>query len=368
MPKYGRHFMYALIFIFLSPCLFAQDPLADDVQLEDWNVTLLPLWGENAGIAERMVNEMFTALEDIEYIPHLVDISNLPSGVPPGGLPPYMSPRPMLGKEQTLAITGSVSFSDMHNMWLLHLYLWQVQTDSLLLTDQFATPAGEDEEIITGADVIMPTLIGYLMSRRPPDKKPPYDLLYLGLRLGWNFQAFTQVFGDRQSILNMANANLAASLNLQFFGFEPLNSLIFGFGTAGNLPLCFLGLQVEGIAMQDFDGNAFSVTVPAMLTFTVRKPDSFFALQGGGYFIFPIPFQMMGGEPGIVFGAKGETMPYGWTAGLSYGIKQGPGFITFGLRWYGDMFSSILETTGNFYNRNSIGVSIGYELGMIEIR
>ena len=363
MARYVRHFLCTLILVFLSPGLFAAEWTADETVLQDWHVAMVPFWGENTPVAEFFGDWLYDTLEEIGYKPERVDLDSLPPGIPPGGLPPHMSPAPMLSGSQSLAITGSVSYNPLHGVWLLQLYLWQVRNGRLLLTDEFVSVDRQDTK------VVMPVLIGYLMSKRPPEKRAPYSLLYAGFRLGWNMQLFTPVWGARESVAKIQNADIAASLNLQFFGFEPLDSLLFGFGTSDYPPLCFMGLQVEGVGMYDFDHGGSSVTVPAMLTFTARKQGSFFSLLGGGYFLFPLDLEIWEMEvPGIAFGQKGEDLLYGWTAGLSVGRKHGPGYLSLGVRWYGDMFSSIRELTGSFYRRNSVNISVGYEVGLFEVK
>ena len=343
----------------------------------DRRVALIPFWGDYDDIVAQFGEELYSALNETMFRPERVDMQRLPPSIPPGGLPPYMNPGPMLFGETPFAITGQVLSDPASELWRLRLYLWQVPQDRLLLTDELVAP---DRESV---NMILPFMLRWLFSRvpeetprepsppPPPPDPPPISpspessLLYVGLQVTGNMQMFAPIWGTEGGETHVDNAGMAVSLNFQLLNFRLDDFRPFDFEASYVAPRFFLGLQLEGAVTYDFGNDALFMTFPALLRFTARGESSFLALLGGGYALLPLPSS---GER-VRFGHADEGFLWGYTAGLLWGRRFGPGYVNAGLRWSGDMFSTIrTDTWGYFHNRRVITVSIGYELGVLRAR
>lgn len=368
--RYGKLFL-CVMFIFLSPSLFAD--------VADRRVALVPFWGENNEIIAQFGEELYIALSETIFSPEWVDMDNLPPSFPPGGLPPHMNPGPMLARDAPFAITGHVSFNSTTKQWHLRLYLWLVPEDRILLTDELVA---FDREAV---HMILPFMLRWLFSRvpteRPPEPLPPPPtpippslpppiplpppptpeppfLVYVGLQVAGNMQMFVPIWGTEDNNINLENASAAVSFNFQLLNLSTFNLS----------PRYFLGLQLEGIVLSDFTyEETFSLMLPALLRFTARRDRSFFSLLGGAYLFLPL----VEGHS-VQFGHETERIGpfagWGYTAGLIWGRRIGPGYLNTGLRWSSDMFSSRRMDTRDFYNRRMITISIGYEMGVFRTR
>ena len=348
-------------------------------------IALLPFWGENADVVSQFGEVLYVALADMEDVqPVLIDMDGLPPSIPPGGLPPYMSPRPMLPNDVSLAITGHISFRPASERWHLRLHLWRVRDDLLIFIDELVAADGEE------AGIIAPFMLRWLLSRVPDEVQPPppipvevpppvppepppvivlvpqekqppepQSLMYLGFRTEWNIRFLLPVWVEEDEGVGIRPGYIGAavSFNFQLMNFRLHDFRFFNLSTLNFPENHSLGLQMEGIVVQDFGQGLFSLTLPVMLRLTGRWRNSFLSLMAGGYFFLPF-----GDEGRYMFGYEDE-LPWGHTAGLTWGRRMGRGYFTFGLRHSGDMFSSIRRDSGDFYNRQTMGVSVGYEVG-----
>jgi len=185
-----------------------------------------------------------------------------------------------------------------------------------------------------------------------------HNLLYLGMHIGWNIQAFAPFWGaERFDGGRFGSLQLAASANLrllsfQFLDFKFLNSPTPDFGL-----MHFLGVQFEVTTTQDFGNDMFSLKFPLLLRFTTLWQDMSFSLLTGIYFFVP-------SDAGQVIQFHPQETLRGNTLGLAFGYRIGPGFATAGLRWSNDVFGTISAATGFLYNRHVVTLSIGYEIGL----
>jgi len=342
-------------------------------------VALIPLWGEDEEAIALFGQELYDAVATMYgYYPVWICMYNLSPDIPEGGFPPSVSPSPSQTGDAPFAITGSVFLNPMGYRHL-RLFLWRMADSRPIFSDEMIAPSLE------AVNLLLPFMLNGMFSWIPGEIPPsmvavrPQQIilegqrtiiyqgapiqnrwLYIGLRAGGN----AQIFDPSREELDpddigpyLGNASLAANLNIQFLGFRFAN---FPF----NPMALFLGLQFEGIAMLDFNNEAFSLTFPAMLRITARGGTSSFSLLGGVYALIPLP-PLLRDEPGISFdgGLFGPIAGLGWTAGFSMGNRIGPGSFFVDMRFSRDMFTSIMER--GYFRRSMVSVSMGYELGFL---
>ena len=323
------------------------------------NILIFPFWGENQDIVDDFIQALYLDLGRMGLSVEHLTLDRLLPGIPPRGLPPHLSPRPMSTDRSSLGITGNIFLNPANGHWHLQLYLWDLKEDRLLFSDELAVANRNNIRSI------MPFMVRWLISQVPREG-PPQKFLYMGLRLGGDLQLFVPVWGNGAPGLSFSNVDGAFLLNFQFFNSGFLNSRRQGLGTTGPRSISFLGLQLEGLVMWDSEQGALSMMFPAMVRFTVRRETSFFSVMVGGFYLYPL--DPGGTTGGLAFGHSAEDFLWGYTAGLALGWKVGAGYLSTGLRWYGDMFSSISLADGNFYNRQTVGFYLSYELGLFNIR
>ena len=338
-------------------------------------VALLPFWGDDADAIAEFGDEVYLAMTALEgFRPVLIDMDDPPPDVPRGGFPPFVSPSPSLTGDAPFAITGSVFVDPASGLRHLRLYLWEVSDYSPIFTDKMLAPdrgtvaaflpimlrwlfswiPGEDPEAVVVPQQIMVEGQQVIVYR---DQVPvPNNRLYFGLRAGGNAQIFDprlEVWSADSLDFNLINISAAFQTHLQFLPFR-LNP---GF--------LFLGLQLEGIATWDFDNEAFSLTIPALLRITARRGTSSFFLLGGPYFLLP-----MGSDPGITFNEDEGIGPFagwGYTFGFGMGNRVGRGNLFMELRWSHDLVTNIVNDMG-YFRRSAVSVSVGYDFGFFERR
>jgi len=416
VAKYNTLFL-GILFMLIPPALFAQNR----------QVALIPFWGDNDLVISQFGDELFSAMTRMDgFQPVRVDMVNLPADVPPGGFPPFVAPSLSLTRDAPFAITGNVILNPISGQWNLRLFLWQMEGNRLIFSEEMAAP---DRAF---AAVIMPFVLGSLMAQIPEDRPPDADpivetvivevpvevivhvpaetvivevpvevpvevivevpvevivevpvptapivghqmivldgqqvvvyhedrarhnWLYFGLRAGGNLQMFNPLWSaEGFGAIHWENTSAAMYMNLQIAR--------------------FLGIQFEGIAMQDFQNDTFSLMFPALLRLTARRNTSSFSFLGGFYLLLPVSGPgRWGDDPGIVFVDPSERVlgstGWGYTAGFSMGNRLGPGHIFTELRWSNDMFSGVRTVTDYPYSRSMVTVSIGFEAGFFRRR
>lgn len=371
--------------------LFMLLPLGLFAQAGDKQVALIPLWGEEEGIIQQFGEELYVAISTIDgFQPVFVDMTDLSPDIPIRGFPPFVSPHPSMTGDIPLAITGNVFIDPVSSQRVLRLYLWQSSDYRPLFTDEMVATNRE------AVGMFLPIMLRWLFSWVPEEVPPliverheivyrdrevivyqdievihrgidiPSRWLYFGLRAGGNVQIFDPrlhsqtVFGGVDNLdFYLRNVSLAADLHFQFLRFRL------------NPAFLFLGLQLEGIATHDFNNDTFSLMLPALLRFTVRRGTSSFSLLGGAYMFMPLPLLPFMGddEPKITFPGDGIWRffdGWGYTAGFRMGNRVGSGNLFMELRWSNDMFTSRMEW-GDF-RRSMASVSLGYEFGLFNRR
>ena len=258
-----------------------------------------------------------------------------------------MNPGPALVGDVPFAITGSVVSDGATGLSFLRLYMWRVGNIRPLISDELVAFDRES------ANMIIPFMLDWLLEWIDADQpaRLTRNWLYAGARLGWNLQMFDPLWSTQGfDGLQWESFSLAVSANGQFL--NPLGFL-------------FLGAQVEGILSYDLGSYAMSFEIPVLGRVTARTENSFLALLFGPHLFLPITFdgqevRQVAHRTDRLFGNAG----WGYSLGFGMGTRVGPGFLNLGLRWSNDMFSSRRPADdGAFYNRRTITVSIGYELG-----
>jgi hypothetical protein len=372
-------FLYTL-FLFLPLCLSAQQQ----------TIALIPFWGDNQNIISQFGDEVFRGLNNMgNFRPSRINMNpaNLPDDVPEGGFPPFVCPSPSLTRNMPYALTGEIVEDPDTGGWSLRLYLWKMTESRLIFSDRLT--AFDRETCRT----ILPGLLEWIFSWIPEDNPQPAGgsdgeprivyvnvpaevaetdrpaeadkprivnipteadkWLYFGLRAGGGLLIHTDPWLIENAYKFGGNVytNIHMALHMHF---QPFNTL---------------GLQVEGIFSTDsLEGfklfETFTITLPVMVRFTLRKNSSVFSALGGIYF----PFILGKLKDGFEYAPP----PMGLTAGLQIGSKAGPGALFFDLRFSMD-FTNVWqkEDIPNIYSRESgyhrimINIGVGYELGVI---
>ena len=174
------------------------------------------------------------------------------------------------------------------------------------------------------------------------------NLLYAGIRAGWNLQLFDPLWSDDGIDLQWRTLSLAAYANVQIIGIRNF---------------MFLGLQLEGIATYDVAHNALSFEIPVMGRATFRRENTYMALLFGPHLFVPVNLPLI--ERGVSYVHDSDALwgntGWGYSVGLNMGSRVGSGFINLGVRWSNDMFSSRRPADGAFYHRHTITITVGYE-------
>ena len=378
-----------------TPLLPAQtDPSPGEADGGKPVVALIPfkVWGgadntvkELAARFDAIMSQTITS-KDV-YEPKLVDMDNLPEDVPKGGFPPFLCPSPSETGDAPYAMTGELSEGDdgIHSRF----YLWDMGSNRLVFSDEMVA---NDEE---GFEISIPMMLDWLFSwlkgpetaaapppapvETPPPAPPPMEAasppvpppppepenwLYLGLRGGLTFDFFTQASkmpfeDDINYYLNMNAAFQASVQILSFFAVQA--EMVF---ITGEVPFKFFR---ENLLPQDADNppdtsmiKSYLAQFPLLLKFTYRQPRYFAAILAGAYYAMPI------GEMASEYysGRYNINLPLGYAAGISTGMKAGPGFLFLDLRWSSDL-GDLTADKDALYRRSMVNLAIGYEIGII---
>ncbi|MDR0553833.1 MAG: hypothetical protein LBG76_03405 [Treponema sp.] len=350
------------------------------------------------GSPQNLVDDYFSVLSNIftsalpEFTPVPVDMNNLPSDVPANGQPAYVCPSPSLTKEAPYALTGEVTLGE-DGQYHLRLYLWDTTDQRLIFSDEvvaqnrqecedylpgvlnwiFSWQAKEKEKEKELADALAveappPVVVA------APVNEPKEKWLYLGLRGGGSLRLSAQsstLFWEDQSISfpyitplwDFVNMNAAFHIAVHLF-------------TLGKLQI---DVQAEAIFTTDHasftwldNGNteqspfkSMSLMFPLLARFSLRENILSMGIQGGVYYTLPLG-QME--NKALVQGSSFDyalDLPLGYTAGIYFGVKAGPGSLFLDARWADDLGEFQNNAGEPLYHRSMIIVNFGYELGII---
>ena len=318
---------------------------------------------------------------------YIIDLENdLPADVPEGGFPPYICPSPSLTNGAEYAITGEVNIDQDNYGFYLRMYLWRMEDNRLLVSDQmwaydmesfeqgargflryllsqipvetepaeenlyvYPVPRPEDEE---GEEISRPP---------PPYEEEPQKWLWLGLSLGGGSSTW---FHASAATDNLPAGNHYASL---------LFNANVAFRVTAHL-LRFLDVQTEANVAVDFaryseflhsggDDIVFRwyMTVPLLVKLNLTAGRVRAGVFAGPYVYIPLALQSK-----AAVDSRFEYEPDfpGFTFGTTIGWKLGPGNIFLDARFnYDGRWDDIWDIV---YLRNTIKVNIGYEMGFFK--
>jgi len=155
--------LLGVLFMLVPLSLFAQDTR---------RVALIPFWGEDETIIRQFGEELFFTMAGMAgFDPVLVDMENLPPDVPPGGFPPFVAPSLSLTGDAPFAVTGNVVMNPITQSWNLRFFLWQMDGNRLIFSEEMAAP---DRAF---AAVIMPFVLESLMAQIPEEAAAPETIV-----------------------------------------------------------------------------------------------------------------------------------------------------------------------------------------------
>jgi len=370
-------------------------------------VALLPLWGENESVTRQFGEELFNAMNAMDgYRAFLVDMVNLPEGVPAGGFPPFIAPSPLLTRDAAFALTGDVSLNAQTGMQHMRLFLWRMEDARLLFSDE---AAGFDR---FGIRVIIPFILEWLFSHAveaaPAEivrivyvEAEPVEIITVVYVEAEPVEIITTVYVEAEPVIQLVEgperivfvspdfsenwlyvggrvgvpvfihgfprwdnaddrfvgSHFFPTMNWAFsIKFQPLFAVIQPFSEEG----IQFGIQFEVGGVHDWETGIHSFTLPAaLLRASQRRGSALFTLFGGGYYTLP--------AGNVIFhhpNRGGGT--FGWTAGFAFGNKVGPGHIVLDIRFARDFSDTIRnDLFGAGFRRNLLSISVGYEFGFI---
>jgi hypothetical protein len=356
--------LFLLICFLISPAFFAQTRvIAANQNPQRDTIALVPFWGNP--IAAEFGNVLnMTLRNNARYRPFPVDMVNLPPDVPEGGFPPYICPSPSLTAGSPYAMTGEVVWSDDYNIYVLRLYLWEMETRRLVSSDEMQAA---DK---AGCEAVLPPLLEWMLSWLPaPEEQAAAKgkWLYLGLRAGPSFGFYQRPIREpfvEQQADNYYNINAAVQASAELLSFLAIQTeMVF---TRDYAP--FVSYQIvsppSGGNMLELEAAPFvswSMMIPLSLKLTIRKPKYFAAVLGGAYLTLPLG-EMWNESPGDGFKYSVKP-PFGITAGINSGVKAGPGYIFLDIRWNADLGETVKDSGEAIYKRGMVSLSLGYEIG-----
>jgi hypothetical protein len=108
------------------------------------------------------------------------------------------------------------------------------------------------------------------------------------------------------------------------------------------------------LAPSSFDFTTWTLSVPAVFKINYKPISFLLSLYGGVFYILPL---------------KSYTfeLPLGYTVGINWGGKMGPGVLFLDLRISGDIGQAVINSaSGIVHKRIMITLSMGYEFGLFD--
>jgi hypothetical protein len=349
-------------------------------------IALHPLKGNSPDIAKVLFAEIEKTLDEFPlfsiYLINLEDDETI--DVNTGGLPAYMCPQITLTNGSPYAITGEVtSISGFEGMYEVRLYLWEMEFQGLLISDELIIYEGETEAIylsqllawmlswIDRVKIYTPKEEVYVYVEKEIIIEPEKEIVYvdreiiiepeiqiqetlvepqywlrLGFRLGggdsmWHYKT------SNEYIIHLLNVGIGiqAAVNiLPWFTIQPeVNFSV-------DISLPWNTNPTGGTLVSSY------LTIPVLFKFNWYKNNLMTSLFVGPYFYLPL--FLIGGSDGN-FNYKPQIP--GFIFGGSIGWKIGPGHLFVDARFKYDGYFWSNPKSGPFY-RNTIKLSIGYEL------
>ena len=321
-------------------------------------VAIIPFWGEDDSVIEQFGDELLFGVSTMkDFAPWPIDMNNLPPDVPQGGFPPFVCPSPSLTRGAPFALTGELTYSDEREQWHLRLYLWQMSDTRLLFSDELTANSRED---YAGS---LPGMLNWIFSWIPGGEPihqggghsrvvyyaatEPLKWLYAGLRTGGSLRIFRSPENEDLSDLYVNDYRFYENFSIAAHVFGQL--------------IGSFGIQLEAIYSKENEPikQQSSFTFPGLLRYTYRRGTMAVSAMGGGY--LEIPMGTM--KDDFLYSPYDPLL--GWTAGVTFGNRIGPGYVYIDLRWSADLSDTVKkgppETEG--YRRSMLSLCVGYEAG-----
>jgi hypothetical protein len=334
---------------------------------EQERIAVLPFWGDPIS-AEFTDVLMMTLVRNEQYRPFLVDMRNLPPDVPEGGFPPYICPSPSLTAGAPYAITGEVLWSDDSNMYVLRMYLWEMESRRLVSSDEMQALDR------AGCEIALPALLDWMLSwlAIPAEQSFPVKdkWLYLGLRAGPAFGFYQRSMREpfvEQQVDNYYNVNAALQASVEllpFLGIQTELSFIRDYAPFVSYQIVSPPSGGNSLTLEAAPFISWSMMIPLNLKLSIRRPSYFVAFFSGVYVTLPLG-EMKQESSGKTFKYFFEP-PVGISVGINSGVKAGPGYIFVDIRWNADLGEKVTDSGEAFYKRGMICLSLGYEVGFIQ--
>ena len=300
---------------------------------------------------------------DGNYSGFPIDLTQLPSDVPPGGFPPWICPSPSITGDAAYAMTGEASPDlDYEGAFRMRLYLWRMDGARLLGSDELTIMNLQDLETLSGFLEWVLSWIGEEVDAPEPvivyvgleEEQLTYEAnwLYLGLRGGGGYARWTYDFRNdtlTHEATSMASGNIALQAAVYFTRF-------FGVQTEANFIADFI------MGKESF--TSLNLHIPVLLKLTLRGERVKAGIFGGAY--LHLPLTRLGDEDLVKHYHYRSDLP-GFVFGLSSAWRLGPGniFIDGRFEYDGHWFNPDVEMI-NY--RNSVRLNIGYEIGFFRKR
>ena len=315
-------------------------------------------------------------VEDGLYRVYPIDLTRLPSDVPPGGFPPWICPSPSITGGAPYAITGSAEpDTEFPGEYRIRVFLWRMEDARLLGSDEMLTSSRQDCETKmpffldwvfswirhdSAEPQIIETFVypdDYLI---PPEPLPNY-WLFLGLRAGmgsslWAYDYGLNYAGSTRIITSLITANLALQADFHLTRIFSIQAEAIFTADFGNVDDLYTG-EDEGFF------NSMSFMFPLLAKFTFRGEQWSTGLFAGVYYF--LPFMQTGSDkalehfdyephfPGIVFGLQVSRR-------MGRGNLFLDGRVEYDGLWHDKSISNVI------YYRYVFRLNIGYELGFFE--
>jgi hypothetical protein len=329
---------------------------------------VFPLAGQETEMTGRLSLGTVDAVAALEkYQPRTVDAERIYQEEEK--IPTDMPPHPRLTGDARYALTGGVYSGIQVGEFYLQLWLWDMNTSTMIYTDDLVF------EDINDALESLPSLVEWLFSHiheeviEAPEEEPSDDpMLTIGLRAGLSPRWYTSS-GERSP------GAWALLLEGGVFGAVRLSSW-----SALELGLLLTGdTQVyRGLNGQDkFDIVKFrsvSLTIPLVFKLKFQAGPVRISPLAGIYGVLPLgkaryETNMGDSKQNLKYAI---SVPLGISAGIQAAVKAGPGRIIADLRYGGDFGVVTIDVDDqgrNYdnYKRNMISFSLGYEFGFFDV-
>ncbi|MDR2663297.1 MAG: PorT family protein [Treponema sp.] len=320
---------------------------------------VLPLAGEERDMIQRFHRGIMDSVAALgKYTPR-------EAAVPPGaGIPTDMPPLPSLVNGARYALTGGVYPGDRFGDYYLQLWLWDMNGDTMIYTDDLVYNDIDD------AMESLPGLVEWLFSHiheltvEEEGGRWPDPLFILGVRAGlaqrWYVKPDERSPGA--SALNL-EGGLSGGLRLSSLFSVHLELLLTGD------TLVYRGLDLEDgqyvLANKKYTNLSLEIPVLVKMNFKIARIR--LSPLAGLYTVLPLgrTRYRKSNEGGESSYSWSFSVPLGFTGGLEGAIPWGPGVMAAGLR-YGMDFGTIHIDDGTNFRRHTLSVYLGYEFGFFE--